>query len=152
MTTPRSQAEIEALIQAHRGLVTAIAARFGDLSRDPDLLQCGMIGLWRAAECWDGEHPFPALASVCIRNAMYSHLRQVSRWEPPVAEFTEEGAPDAGDLSRAVRERYAPGSRERLILLGLLEGKTKKELARQLGLSPAVVSALARTAWRRLEL
>lgn len=49
---------VEELIRRYRPLVYATARRLcPGLCRDEDLLQCGLIGLWRAAEQWDRERP-----------------------------------------------------------------------------------------------
>jgi len=157
----RTEQELEQLILEHRYMIiTAARAVGGRLADDPDLLQCGMIGLWRAAEQWDGERPFRPLAKVCIRHAMVDHLRMVSRWEEAV-DLSGDGESRAGaawetrdedNLDRAICDAFPPGSTERGVLRGLLAGRSKEYLARRYGTTRKRLSRMARSAWERVDL
>ncbi len=148
--------DVERLIEAHKGLVNAVGRGFGRLANDPDLLQCGMIGLWRAAEHWDGQRPFAPYAMACIRNAMYSYLRQIARWEPPVDQSAAEvwGAvppEEDGTVPLLGRIRAACGnSREGLVLSALACGVSKQAVAAALGINTYQVTRLAQKGWKRL--
>lgn len=152
--------QVEQLIEAHRALVDEQARRFGALAHDPDLLQCGMIGLWRAAEHWDGVRPFPALARTCIRNAMLSHLRTLQRWgpTPDPAARPEPEDPTAGedqrldrlDLTARIRAAFPGSSVEGYVLLALSHGVSKCAVAAALGMDTYQVTKLARKAWKKI--
>lgn len=130
---------VTALIEKHSGMVEAVARRrFPTRSQDPDLLQCGMIGLWNAAERWDGARPFPPFAMTCIRNAMYNHLRTLKPAEGPIPDDlpspgTEDERLDRLDLLARIDAAWPPNSRERLILVALASGVSKAALAASLG-------------------
>lgn len=141
----------EKLICANLHLVRKVASSFGSAGRDPDVIQCGRIGLWYAAEIWDGERDFQALAKVCIRNAMINHLKKVRRWETPVDVFDDVGAEDERDLVGAIKQTFPAGSRERDILISLLKGTKKRDLAERYGVSNKVITRIAADAWAELE-
>lgn len=157
----RTERELEALIRSHSYMVRSAARAFGGrLAEDPDLIQCGMIGLWRAAREWDGERDFHPMAKVCIRHAMVDHLRKIRNWEEPV-DLTGEGeglagcrcdTPDEGDITRAICRTFPAGSRERAVLRGLLVGESKESLARRWATNRKQVAALARRAWKEVDL
>lgn len=157
----RTERELEQLILEHRYMVRPAARAFGGrLADDPDLLQCGMIGLWHAARIWDGERPFPPLAKVCIRHAMVDHLRQVCRWEQTV-DLSGDGeekagfacdSPDEVEIDRAICAAFPRGSAEREVLRGLLEGRSKEYLARRYGTTRKRLTGMARRAWGRVDL
>jgi RNA polymerase sigma factor (sigma-70 family) len=141
----------EELIRANLSLVRRVAASFGRLGNDPDVRQCGLIGLWRAAEKWDGERDFKAFAKVCIRNAIINHLKQVQRWEPAVDKFDDLGAEDERDLVGAITKTFPSGSKEREILLMLLHNVSKQEIADHYGVSRKTITRIAIEAWEELE-
>ena len=71
---------VEALINKHVGLVEWVASRhFSTYKEDQDLFQCGLIGLWEAAETWTGKGKFPAYARVCINHNMLDYIRSKRR-------------------------------------------------------------------------
>ena len=150
---------VDALIEANRSLVDAVARRrFTAKCRDPDLLQCGMIGLWRAAEHWDGVRHFPPFAMACISNAMRNHLRtlraQASEYPLP-DELPDPGAEDEHMERLLLLERidaaWPPNSRERLILVSLASGVTKTALAASLGTDTYHIQKIALRAWNGLD-
>lgn len=140
----------EELIRANLHLVHKVAQSIGSSGKDQDVIQCGRIGLWRAAERWDGERDFGPLARACIKNAMLNHLRQVSRWEPAVEVFEDVGAEDERDLVGAIKHSFKKGSMERDILLSLLRGTPKQELAEKYGVSRKTITRIAAAAWEEL--
>jgi len=157
-----STKEVENLVERHQRLVNAVARRsFPALFDDADLLQCGFIGLWRAAESWDGTRPFPPLASACIRNAMRNHLRERRRqhWgetvapeempETPVSGGQEERLEELA-LSERIRKAFPPRSRERYVLLALARGESKKDIAGALGVDADRVQKIARRSYGKL--
>ena len=71
--------DIDALIESNQGIVGNIARKhFSSRLPDDDLMQCGMIGLWEAAEKWSGLDPFPAFARVCIYHNLMDYVRGLS--------------------------------------------------------------------------
>jgi RNA polymerase sigma factor (sigma-70 family) len=138
------------LILENLYLVNSVARKFGELANDDDVIQCGRIGLWQAAEKWDGKREFKSFAKVCIRHAIIDHLRGIQRWESPIDTFDEVGVEDEWDIVGAIRNTFKTGSREREILLGLLKGISKQDLADRFGISRRTVTAIARKAWEEL--
>lgn len=142
--------DTEEMIRANLYLIPGVARKFGDLANDPDVRQCGMIGLWKAVEKWDGKRNFKTWAKVCIRHAIADHLRKVKRWEP-TAEILETGAEDERDLIGAIKQAFPRGSMEREILLGLLRGIPQQELADRFGITRKTALRIAKEAWEQLE-
>lgn len=150
---------VEELIRRYRPMVYAAARRLAPwLRQDEDLLQCGLIGLWKAAERWDEARPFPPLARRCVENEMVSYLRRLRRQVPTVpldrvagtAVYQEDWS--AVELRDAVERSTAPGSRERALLLAAADGYTAAESAQALGVSRQTAVRKLRRAGRRLEL
>lgn len=154
MSTP----EIDTRIETHLPLVRQVAAAFGLRAlRDDDAMQCALIGLWEAAEQWDRRRPFPPFARQCIRRNLTDYFRSLKRLPPtepleetlPAPDQGEEALLD-GDLTRRIRARWPEGARERTVLLALLSGHTKSNIARSLGLSSQSVTRIAAAAYRTL--
>lgn len=150
---------VEELICRYRPMVYAAARRIAPwLRQDEDLLQCGLIGLWHAAEEWDEVRPFPALARRCIENEMYSYLRRQQRQVPtvPLRRVEEtlvwEDDHAASELADAVERVTAPGSRERALLLAVAEGYSVAEAARRLGFSRQTAARKLRRGGQRMGL
>lgn len=151
---------VEELIRRYRPMVYAAARRLCPwLRQDEDLLQCGLIGLWKAAESWDEARPFPPLARRCIENEMVTYLRQQRRQAgrlPTVPlRRVEEGLVYEEDWSAvetrdAVERATKPHSKERALLLAAAEGYTVAEAAGRLGISRQTAQRKLRRAGRRL--
>lgn len=147
----------DALLERHRSLVDTVARRrFPAHASDPDLLQCGMIGLWRATEKWDGQRPFVPFAKACIHNAMVDHLRAQAPPEPdfddtlpPPPLPTDHSAEDR-ILSRRIAAAWPPGP-ERAALLSIASGTPKRRLACEMGLSGAQLTRLLKRAWKKVK-
>ena len=153
-TCPASQ-----LLERHQNLVYYTARNsFPQQAQDPDLLQSGFIGLWKAARSWDGRRPFSTYACRCIQNEMRSYLRKLRRWGPtlpPVGQdqpvpSQEERILDDLAFYQAVEETWPPNSRERLVLTALAAGVSKAALAAGLGTDTYHITKLARRAYRAL--
>lgn len=134
---------VEELIQTYKPLIYSTARRMCPWKpKDEDLLQCGMIGLWRAAEKWDGARPFPPLAKRCIQGEMANHMRKMNRQPPTVPLDGENPALAREDdhfsmeLHDAITRSFDPDSREALLLTALGEGDSLKEAARRAGMRP----------------
>lgn len=140
--------KIEQLIEENQDLVSRIAQSFGKQRNDPDLLQCGLIGLWKAAKNWDGERAFRSFASVCIRNAMLDYLRKVKEWEQPMIPVDSPVVEGKEDLKHRIRCDFGTGTPESRILTGLLDGKAKAKIARELGLTVYTVDRIAKSSWK----
>lgn len=142
---------VEALIRRYRPLVYATARRLcPSLAKDEDLLQCGMIGLWRAAERWDEQRPFSPLAKQCIRGEMVNHLRYLSRQIPARSLPDDRLCPAVEqDFSRVeleadVARKFPSGGPDRQILTLILAGADLPQAALRAGQTP-------RAARRRLK-
>lgn len=133
---------VEELIRRYRPLVASTARRVCPrLSRDEDLLQCGMIGLWRAAEVWDGVRPFSPLAKRCIQNEMLRHLRYLSRQARTVPLLPDEPRCYEEDFTRVELEsdlarKFTPSSAEETTIALVLAGYPMKDAAQAAGASP----------------
>lgn len=133
---------VEELIRRYRPMVYAAARRLAPwLRQDEDLLQCGLIGLWKAAEQWDEARPFPPLARRCVENEMVTYLRRQRRQAVTVpldreareAAYEEDWS--ALEVRDAIERSTAPGSRERALLLAAADGVPVAQAARALGIS-----------------
>jgi RNA polymerase sporulation-specific sigma factor len=117
-----NQQALEGLLKRHQGMVKAIARSFdvGAEERE-DLLQEGMIGLWKAVQAFQQDRgaKFLTLARVTVRRQMISALPKVSSW--PEMQAGKEKAPSGWvwreallsgmtDLERAVFERRLAGN------------------------------------------
>lgn len=150
---------VEELIRRYRPMVYAAARRLAPwLRQDEDLLQCGLIGLWKAAERWDETRPFPPLARRCVENEMVSYLRQQRRQTPavPLDREVREAAYDedwsAVEIRDAIERSTAPGSRERALLLAAAEGCPVAQVAQALGISRQTARRKLRRGGRKMGL
>lgn len=146
---------VEALIRKYRPMVVGMARKRRPWGpQDEDLIQCGLIGLWRAAEAWDQERPFVPLARQYIKGGMADYFRaQARQLRTLPLEGREEAAPDeleGVELRVAVEGALPAGSRQRALLLALLDGLSLSEAARGVGLRPARARQMARRALRRV--
>lgn len=148
-------AEESALLEKYRPLVRTVAWSVSpEAARDEDALQSGLIGLWEAAERWDGKRPFAPLARRCIRCNILDYLRG----RPPPSEELPEDFPapeppqeeDARAFRLLIFRIFPRRSLERRVALLLLEGKRKTEIARKLHISRSTVYRAARRVWRRI--
>ena len=149
-------AEEPDLLEEYRPLVRAVAWSVSpEAARDEDALQCGLIGLWEAAERWDGRRPFAPLARRCIRCNILDYLRS----RPPLSEELPEDFPapeppqaeDARAFRLLLLRIFPRRSLERRVALLLLDGKRKTEIARKLRISRSTVYRAARRAWGKIE-
>jgi RNA polymerase sigma factor (sigma-70 family) len=93
---------LEALLERHRGLVKAILRRQwgGDLAY-ADLLQEGMLGLWRAIMKYDPSRgvAFSTYAGVAIARHMWRAVyvaQRRTRWQP--ASYTPQGVYEESEV------------------------------------------------------
>lgn len=145
---------INELIRQHEGLVRVVAFRsFSGHTRDEDLFQCGMIGLWNAAREWDGKRNFSPFACACIRNAMRNYLRDKTKM--PILEDIEEW--DAGEEQEEITAQssilslFVGDSIETRVALLLSQGWQKKEIAEKMGIHPQTVSRICGKIRERIE-
>jgi RNA polymerase sporulation-specific sigma factor len=115
------QQALEEVLERHRGIVKGIAAGFVVSAEErEDLLQEGMIGLWKAVQAYrkGGGANFAALARVCVRRRMISALRKMRIYVelPPQDErlrlpwvVRETLLSTMSALERKVFDRYLAG-------------------------------------------
>lgn len=147
--------DVDKLLEQYAPLVKQTAWTVSPgAAQDEDALQQGLIGLWEAALCWDGERPFAPLARRCIRNNIIDALR---RRKEPAEALPEDLAAPAAEEAESVEELkgricalFPRRSRERKILLSLLAGKKKEDIAARLGISRSTVQRTAKRAWEQL--
>lgn len=58
---------------------------------DEDIVQCGMVGLCKAANSWKGEGMFSAYAGACIRNSIRQEFISRKRYRQTVSLDKEIG-------------------------------------------------------------
>ena len=145
------------IIEEHKGLVHAVAARkFYRWQFDEDLLQCGMIGLWEAAQKWSGKGAFSSFAWACIYHNMLDYIRskaaQPSGEELPetIGYEQEYFTLDTLDLVERINGVFPPGTREHIVLLELALGASKKDLAQSMNMDTPQVSRIAKQAVKRI--
>ena len=145
------------IIESHKKLVHSVAARkFYRWQFDEDLIQCGLIGLWEAAQKWDGERDFAPLARVCIYRNMLDHIRskaaQPSGEElPETLSYEQEYFDlDSLELMEKISNAFPPGTREHIILAELALGASKKDLAQSMKLDTYQVTRIAKRAVKRI--
>ena len=151
---------VEELVRAHLPLVQAVAARaFPAWREDQDLLQCGRIGLWRAAVGWDGQRRFAPYACTSIHNSMNRWLRTQAGQDVPLPDGCDGAAPHGEDelledlyLRQRIESAWPRGTPEHYILTCLAEGVPKDRLAASLGCSTWDLTRRARRAWLRVPL
>lgn len=147
---------VEELIEKYRPMVYKMARRMCPWEpRDEDLLQCGLIGLWRAAELWDQVRPFPPLARRCVQGEMAVYMRRKNRGpqtlplESVPSQPAQEDDYSLLELRDAVA-RTCPNTRKGRILLALGEGQSLSEAARLAGVRPARARQIAARALKTL--
>ncbi len=151
-----TEKDLNALLEENRPLVYAVArSRFPSRADDPDLLQCGMIGLWEAVEKRDSVRHFQAFARTCIYHNMLDHIRRTASLREtavpdiPEGTVTGPGLEDA-ELRACIINTLPPGE-GRSILLGLSAGEPKRALADRLNLSSVQLTRKARAAWEKVQ-
>lgn len=152
----KSEDMVEGLIQAYRPLVYAIARQLQPKApTDEDLLQCGLIGLWRAAERWDGIRPFGPLARHCARSEMVDHMRRSRErlrtvpLEAVADQLIYEEDWSAIEVADGAERACPPGSRARAAVLALSDGQSLSQTAKALGVRRGRVKGMARRAWKK---
>ncbi len=150
----------------HRGLVGSVARRLvaaSDAVRAmglDDAASAGMVALVRAAAKFRPElgYAFSSYAVVAIRRAILRAAAKHQRHAPLTFDVADDTADDdeEGERLRAVAGRVeamlaALPPRERLVVEALhLRGKTRAEVAADLGRTGSRVGQLAKDAMRRL--
>lgn len=143
---------MEHIIEQNLDIVKSAANQF---SQDEDLYQIGMIALWEAAEKWDGVHPFRPWARLVVRNRMIDHVRRRKAQEDELTEdMPAEEADDSeteAELRVRIKRTFKKRSRERRVLLLMVSGFTKEEIAGKMHLSKRTVDRIAKNSYYVLE-
>lgn len=154
----RSREEVGSLIVKYQWMVRKTALRyFPSRSRDEDMLQCGMIGLWEAAKSWQTSGKFSSYAIKCIKHAMYDYLRSESKAPIPTEHLQEEETDDETetidrvDLTEKIKASWPENSRERYILIALSSGASMQAAAIALGVSLQTAKTIAEKAMAGLK-
>ena len=152
------------LIEDNMSLVYWLIHRYyPTYSRDEDIVQCGMIGLVRAADIYDETRgKFSSLATTCVLNEIRLELKRRRREDGVVSLDSpgngEEnaslmsvvsGTPDV-DVDVVFLYGSTLNDREKLVLTTVARGSTPSELARQLGLTQQAVSKTYRKALKKI--
>lgn len=154
------RAEESLLVESNVGLVSQIARnRFSSRMGDDDLIQSGMIGLWEAAQKWNGKTDFQPFARVCIYNNMLDYVRGLGATHNDTEELLEILEGDSDDWERLedaeILERigraWPAGSREYMILSNLARGVDKRTVATRMGLKTYQVTRIAKRAMKRVQ-
>lgn len=150
--------DIDALIERNTGIVGNVARKhFASRLPDDDLLQCGLIGLWEAAQKWGGVDPFPAFARICIYHNMLDYVRGLSAMkrapceELKAADAAEEDQYtdlETAELLDEIGRVFPVGSEEHLLLSELALNGDIRAVARCSGLNVSKVRKAAKRAYR----
>jgi RNA polymerase sigma factor, sigma-70 family len=159
---------MDEILEQYKKLVYHVAHRkFLFMARDEDLIQHGMIGLWRAAKSYDELGAgFSTYAYRCIENAMRDYQRRTLRNKDRTLYYEEfqtmdrtlmldspaDSINEEVDTLQAIRSAFPAGSRERYWLMALLAGMSKRDLARECGVTTGQMTRYLKRAYRKLEL
>lgn len=152
--------DIDSLVENNVHLVRQVArARFASRLPDDDMEQCGLIGLWEAAQKWSGTVDFPPFARVCIFHNMLDYVRGMSaKKRQPFEELdeTEETEDITADLDTV--ELCAEFGRvllehtlEYTVLTQIALNGDIHAVADQLGLEVSEVRSIAKRAYRAVK-
>lgn len=146
--------DVSPILEQHERLVFEVAYRLGAEEND-DAIQSGRIGLWEAAKAWDGVRPFEPLARCCIRHNIIDYLRKSRRQEDELTDdVPAEEIPDdetKEELVQRVKSLFPRRSRERRVILSIINGKDKRSIAKRMGVSERTVDRIARKAAERMQ-
>lgn len=140
------------LVEENAGLVKLVQSKF---PKDEELYQVGMIALWEAAQKWDGIHSFHPWAKRVIRHRMIDCMRRRRAREEELNEERESDYQDMEDtrdeIRRCVKEIFPRRSRERRVVLSLLSGKSKQQIAKRMGISVQTVRRISKRAYMEIK-
>lgn len=153
--------EETALVEKYMYLVQQIARnRFSSRLPDDDLLQTGLIGLWEAAQKWNGNGSFKSYARVCIYHNMLDHVRGLNAKKRSDGEDLEEWDDytldrfddlDVMELMDDIDKAWPRESMENKVLRGLAVERDKRVLAAQMELTTYQLTRIAKRAWRAVQ-
>lgn len=137
------------LIEDNMNLVySLISKEYPTYLQDEDIVQCGMVGLCKAADKWDdSKSKFSTFAFICIRNEIRMELRRRQKHNGVLSldyevdgndgERTAFGDCIVGDEDVHYIDTELPTltARERQVFELFQTGLTQTEVAKKLGLS-----------------
>lgn len=146
------------LIEDNMSLVYSfITKKYPTFINDDDIIQCGMVGLCKAAEKWDkNKGNFSTFAWYCIRNEICREFKRRMKYRDVLSldyemeigfgEKCSFGELLVGEDDVAIVEvdNRLLTARQSQILKLAKSGMTYSEIARQLGISTQRVSAVMR--------
>lgn len=153
--------DIDALIENNLCIVQSVArTHFASRLPDDDLIQCGLIGLWEAAQKWSGNDDFPPFARVCIYHNMLDYVRGLSaKKRTPCEELEEADEPteddysglDAADLCRELARVLLEDTREYIVLSQLALNGDIRAVADILDMDVSEVRKVAKRAYKAVK-
>ena len=157
----------QSLIEDNMNLVHFVIHRYYPESiKDEDIIQCGMVGLCKAADTWDETtSKFSSYASRCIGYEINNEIKRRKRWnktsslDQPV-EGKDNDVCSLGDLIagdkdvdyvnvRAFHDQLKP--KDQSVFALMCEGLTVAEIAERIGVSRRTAHTYTRkirTLWR----
>jgi RNA polymerase sigma factor (sigma-70 family) len=148
------------LIEDNMGLVYHLVSKeYPTYLQDEDIIQCGMLGLCKAAEKWDeSKSKFSTFALICIRSEIQMEFRKRAKHQGILSldyelEDGEGGTFTFGDTIAGDEDvSYIDigidlnrlNEKERKIAELLLTGTSQLDIATQLGVSTATVCRTVR--------
>lgn len=162
-----SETDVDKLIEDNMGLVyNIISNRFLQYINDDDIVQCGRIGLWKAAKSFNPNlgFQFCTYAGTCIENEIKMEFRRNSRVIPSyITGFISLDAPISSDESESsfvsdiISDTYSRmeesetlsviqdildtlNERDRQIIQFYMEDYNQKDIGKMTGLSQPHVS------------
>ncbi len=153
--------DIDALIENNIDIVQSVARKhFASRLPDDDLIQCGLIGLWEAAQKWSGSGDFPAFAKICIYHNMLDYVRGLSaKKRTPCEDLNESDKAaeddysnlDAAELCREFARVLLENTLEYVVLSQLALNGDICAVADGLGVDVSEVRKVAKRAYRAVK-
>ncbi len=94
---------MELVFQRYKEIVKKIARSYKIEGADEDdLIQEGMIGVFRAVKSYNGDSPFEPYVRTCIKNAIYSVGRQLhNKKNSPLQGYLSLSSNDENDIEKS---------------------------------------------------
>ena len=161
--------EKQKMIEENMNLVYfTISKYFPKYLKDADIVQCGMLGLCKAADTWEeGKKQFSTYATRCISNEILHELRNRKRHPLPSLSLDYEYSTSDGDVPmvafipgdtdvqfvdiKGVIDKLSPSEQQVFTLL--CNGMQQVEIAKICGLTPSRINQITRKiklVWREI--
>ena len=122
-----------------------------------DIKQVALLGLWKGILTFDNKRNFSTYACTCIINEINYYLRKKRKNNKNISIETKIGEKiKLSDILRDKKDEFYLSEmkieirnnmknltkKEQIVLIGILNGKTQKEIGKELGLTQASISRI----------